>query len=150
MTKTGAFLIAAALGIAAPANAQTNGFVPCEEHWSARLTTLYVGADGEGIRSFYDGAVTLLRIDTEEPAAASSGVIVMMWTGSELADIERHCWVNWGHGLVQVDDTQSSYDPADGLTLTIPTSRYDEMGEQSVGSIRFRLNAATGTLTELD
>lgn len=144
--RTAALL--AALSLPAAAQAQPSGFAPCD---GDELTLLQIGEDGEGIRSFYDGSVTLLRIDTIEPAAASGGLVVMMWTGSDLSDIDRLCWVNTGHGLVDIDATQSSYDPAEGLTLTIPTARIDQSSGQRIdGAIRFRLNVGAGTLTPLD
>jgi hypothetical protein len=149
MIRTAALL--ASLSLPAAAHAQPTGFVPCEENSPASLNNLWVGENGEGIRTFYEGSVTLLRIDTIEPAAASSGVIVMMWIGQDLSDIERLCWVNSGHGLVDIDGTQSSYHPAEGLTLTIPTSRTNhDNGDRIDEAIRFRLNVGAGTLTPLD
>jgi len=145
MIRTAALL--AALSLPAAAQAQPTGFAPCE---GSELYQLQIGEDGEGIRTFYEGSVTLLRIDTIEPAAASGGVVVMMWTGSDLSDIDRSCWVNTGHGLIDIDATESSYNPAEGLTLSIPTSRYDDIGELAVASIRFRLDVNAGTLTPLD
>lgn len=145
MTRTAALF--AALSLPAAVQAQSSGFSPCD---GRELEQLYIGEDGEGVRTFYDGSVVLLRIDTIEPAAASGGMVVMMWTGSELSDINRSCWVNTGHGLVDVDATESSYDPAEGLTLSVPTSRHSpEDGSLLEGAIRFRLNADAGTLTPL-
>lgn len=152
MTLFKPIALAAALSLSAAAQAQTNGFVPCEGEWSAQVENLYIGENGEGIRTFYDGAVILLRIDTGEPAAASGGVIVMMWPGGETEGPPvRSCWVNWGHGMVDVDATQSSYDPATGLTLSIPTSRYNPGdGEMIADTIRFRVNVGAGSLTALN
>ncbi|MGJ8536601.1 MAG: hypothetical protein ACSHW2_05570 [Parasphingopyxis sp.] len=146
--RTAALLATLSLPIAA--QAQPTGFEDCEDAWPAQLQNLVIGENGEGIRTFYDSAVTLLQIDTIEPAAASGGIVVMMWTGSELSDLDRLCWVTSGHGGVDVDATTSSYDPAEGLTLSVPTRRYSqEDGSLIEGAIRFRLNADTGTLTPL-
>ncbi len=149
MLRTAAFLAAISLPIAA--QAQPTGFEDCENAWPAQLQNLAIGENGEGIRTFYEGAVTLLQIDTIEPAAASGGFIVMMWTGSELSDINRQCWVIAGQGGIDVDATESSYDPAAGLTLSVPTSRYSqEDGSLIERTIRFRLNVDAGTLTPLE
>ncbi|RED16624.1 hypothetical protein [Parasphingopyxis lamellibrachiae] len=148
MIRTAALLAALSLPIAA--EAQPTGFDDCENAWPAQLENLAIGENGEGIRTFYDGAVTLLQIDTIEPAAASGGFVVMMWTGSELSDLDRLCWVTAGHGGIDVDATTSSYDPAEGLTLSVPTSRHSqEDGSLIEGAIRFRLNVDAGTLTPL-
>ena len=149
MIRTAALLAALSLPIAA--QAQPTGFEDCENAWAAQFQNLAIGENGEGIRTYYDGAVTLLQIDTIEPAAASGGVIVLMWTGSELSDISRHCWVTSGHGGIDVDATESSYDPAIGLTLSVPTSGFSqEDGSPIEGAVRFRLNVEAGTLTPLD
>lgn len=148
MIRTAALM--AALSLPMAAQAQPTDFEDCENGWAAQLQNLAIGENGEGIRTYYDGAVTLLQIDTIEPAAASGGIIVMMWTGSDLSDIERHCWVTSGHSGIDVDATESSYDPAEGLTLSVPTSRYSQDdGSLIEGTLRFRLNADAGTLTPL-
>ncbi|WP_299323007.1 hypothetical protein [Parasphingopyxis sp.] len=150
MTTIRTAALMAALSLPIAAQAQPTGFEDCEDAWPAQLQNLAIGENGEGIRTFYNGAVTLLQIDTIEPAAGSGGIIVMMWTGSELSDIERHCWVTAGHGGIDVDATESSYDPAEGLTLSVPTRSYSqEDGSLIEGTLRFRLNVAAGTLTPL-
>jgi hypothetical protein len=53
-----------------------------------------------------------------------------------------------GHGFSDIEMTamQSSYDPATGLTLTVPISRYDN-GDYKDGSLRITINQATGVVT---
>lgn len=145
-------LLASALAFGAPVQAQTNGFEPCDEHWAANMTTLFVGENGEGIRSFYNGSVLLLRINTEEPAFFPEGVILLMpdGDGSE-GPIGRLCFVNWGFGSVDVDETQSSYDPARGLALTIPAGSTDPSTYESMDrTIRVLVNVGAGSVTPLN
>lgn len=150
MTAMRTATLLAALALPMAAQAQSTGFEDCENAWPAQLQNLAIGENGEGIRTFYDGAVTLMQIDTIEPAAASGGVIVMMWTGSDLGDLERLCWVTAGHGGVDVEATAARYDPAEGLTLAVPTRTYSpDDGRLTEGAIRFRLDAGAGTLTPL-
>ncbi|NNC72135.1 MAG: hypothetical protein HKN78_04580, partial [Sphingomonadaceae bacterium] len=96
---------------------------------------------------------TVMRLDTEEPAAASFGVAVVFPDGNgDLGPVGLACWLNWGFGFVDVAATQSAYDPAQGLTLTIPTGRYDpETGGTRPGApIRWLINLAQGSITDLD
>jgi hypothetical protein len=152
--KTIARLAVMATLFAAPvaASAQTHGFVPCEDHWSAAIRNIWVTDDGEGVRSFAQGAVRLIRIDTEEPAVASGGVVLLMPDGDGSEEpIGVACYVNWGYGIVDVDETQASYDPATGLTLTIPTQTMSlDTNHMVERPIRIRIDLGSATLTPLD
>lgn len=145
---TGAF----ALALATAAPAQTRGFVPCDEHWASNFYALSVGENGEGIRSFYQGQVLLLHINTDEPAFFPEGVILLMPDGDGSdGPIGRHCFVNWGFTAIDVDASEAVYDPARGLTLTIPAQNTNPDDYSSIDvSVRVLINVGAGTVTPLD
>ncbi len=144
----------AGLALPTAASAQMpTGIVPCQDHWAGSIGALSLGENFENVRRFYNGRVTLMQLDTEEPAAASFGYAIQMPSGdgsNEPAFLQ--CFLNWGFTYVDVAAAQSSYDPARGLTLTIPTRSYDvEQGGSAPGEpIRLLINIAEGTITELD
>lgn len=114
---------------------------------SVGLRDLVVGDDGEGIRSFYSGQVVLLAIDQVEPAAAASGVVIMMdLRGSEMG--ERRCYALTGFTFLDVDKTKSAYDPQTGLRLTIPAFDYDtERGGIPGKPLVLRINLERASVT---
>src|SRR5688572_4427394 len=91
--------------------------LPCSEV-SAGLTQLALGANNEGVRSFYEGRVTLLELDYVEPACCSWGVAVLMPDGNgESEPAGTACWAIWGYSGVDVQAATSLYNPVEGLTL---------------------------------
>ena len=143
----------AALAFPAMAAAQPaqRALTPCDEA-SAGLAQLAPGAGNEGVRSFYEGRVTLLRLDYVEPACCAWGVAVLMPDGDgETEPAGTACWATWGYAGVDLQATTSRYDPAEGLTLTIPTRAYDhDTGGTRAGEpIRLRINASGGTIVDL-
>ena len=144
----------AALGWSAGAAAQApmRSLVPCDQ-LSLGLESVSVGADRGGVRTYYDGQVTLMALDLVEPACCSFGLAIVMPApphGDE--PVGMTCWTKWGYASVDVAGTQSRYDPATGLTLAIPTLDYDpETGATSTGpTIRLRIDAGRGTIVDLD
>ncbi len=138
--------------LATSAQAQSQGFMPCDDHWSASFFALSVGENGEGIRSFYEGSVLLLHINTDEPAFFPEGVILLMPDGDGSdGPIGRHCFVNWGFSSMDVDASHATYDPARGLTLTIPASNTSPADYQvRDASVRVLVNVGAGTITPLN
>lgn len=135
----------------AAASAQPSELVGCEEN-DIGLWSVAVGTDLSGVRSFYDGQVTLLELDTVEPACCASGVAIVMPDephGEE--PVGPRCWAVTGYGGVDLRAARARYDPRSGLTLTIPTLTYDPATGRSVAGapIRLRINAARGTIVDL-
>lgn len=143
----------AALAWPAVATAQLTptGLVSCEEA-RADLTDLAIGENGDGVRTFYEGSVVLVRLDYVEPACCSAGIAILSPEGDGESEPQgRACHAAWGYGWIDFDAIESSYDPARGLTLTIPTTMVDvEYGTPNPGPpIRVLINAGQGTITDL-
>ena len=131
--------------------AQPSGLVGCEEN-DIGLWSVAVGTDLSGVRSFYAGQVTLLALDTVEPACCAAGVAIVMPDAPHGDEpVGPRCWALTGYGEVDLRAARSRYDPRSGLTLTIPTSRYDAATGRAVAGepIRLRINAARGTIVDL-
>jgi hypothetical protein len=115
----------AALAWPAAAPAQTSELHRCDEAYVG-LQDVAVGADLSGVRTFYQGNVTLFALDTVEPACCPAGVAIVMPAeprGNE--PVGFTCWAIKGLAAVDLRAARSSYDPRRGLTLTIPTRGYD-------------------------
>jgi len=141
----------AALAWPAAAGAQRSELYSCEEA-GVDLTSVSVGADLGGVRSFYEGRVTLFALDTVEPACCASGVAVVMPAephGDE--PVGYACWAIKGVAAVDLRSARSSYDPRRGLTLTIPARDYDaDTGATISGEpIRLRIDAGRGTISDI-
>ena len=149
-----AFLVLAALGWPAATAAQETfrALTSCDRI-ELGLESVAVGADLSGVRSYYQGRVTLFAIDRVEPACCAFGVaIVMPDEPSAEAPEGMRCWAKWGFAGVDLRRAQARYDRGRGLTLTIPTREYDpETGGTSPGApIRLRIDAGRGTIVDLD
>ncbi|MBC2776741.1 hypothetical protein [Parasphingopyxis marina] len=133
-------------------SAQTRDLTPCEGQWYASIENIWVTDDGGGIRTFYNGAVRVLRIDSEEPAAASAGFVIMMPDGDGTdGPPGTICRVVWGLASADVDNIRSHYEAARGLILTVPTSLPDFDGDgQRPRDMRILINAQRGTMQLLD
>ena len=146
--------LAAALGWTGAAGAQApmRSLVPCDQ-LALRLESVAVGADLSGVRTYYEGGVTLMLLDLVEPACCAFGLaIVMPAPPQDDEPVGMTCWTKWGYAGVDVAATQSRYDPASGLTLTVPTLDYDnDTGGTLAGPpIRLRIDAGRGTIVDLD
>ena len=124
--------------------AQGRGPVECEEA-GVGLWSIAPGEDGSGLRSYYNGQVTVVALNLIEPAAAPGGVAIIM------PGVERDgeppspaCWAFTGFDWVEVADAQAEYGPANGLLLTLPTRRWDEERQDSVPSAPLRIRIDLG------
>ena len=146
MTRSRFAAIAPALLWATAAGAQPRGPVTCEEA-GAGLWSIAPGENGSGVRTFYDGQVTVIALDLIEPAAAPGGVAIVM-PGVERDDEPPSpaCWAFTGFDRVEVAAATAEYDPANGLTLSLPTWRFDEARQQSLPSppLRVRIDVGRG------
>lgn len=113
--------IALLLLAASPAAAELRD---CEEA-GLGLTSLAPGARNENIRHFYEGQVTMLLLDQEEPAAASMSVAFVFPSAGVDEPVYFQCMAATGYSGLDVAGADSRYDPARGLTLTIPAWRFD-------------------------
>lgn len=143
-----------ALGWTAGAGAQApmRSLVPCEQ-LSLGLESVAVGADLSGVRTYYEGSVALMVLDLVEPACCAFGLAIVMPAPPQGDEpVGMTCWTKWGYAGVDLAAARSQYDPASGLSLTIPTLDYDnETGATRAGPpIRLRIDAGRGTIVDLD
>ncbi len=147
----GLMLVGIALLWATAADAQPRAPGTCEEV-GAGLWSIDTGENGEGVRSFYNGQVTVIALNLVEPAAAPGGVAIVM---PEPLNAEEptgpECWAFVGYDRVDVAGARSDYDPAHGLILTFPTWRFDEERQDSVPAppLRVRIDVGQGTVEAL-
>ena len=144
--------LAAVLAWPAVAHGQVGGGLRTCDDAGVDLTSLAVD-ERSGVRTFYQGSVTLLALNTEEPAAAPAGIaIVMPAEPVENEPLFLTCWAITGYAGVNVEGAQARYDPAEGLTLTIPTLIYDPERDRDdpAAPIRLRINASRGTIVDLN
>ena len=144
-------LAACACPAAAIAQSVSTGLMRCDDA-GVGLWSVWVGADLSGVRTYYEGSVTLLALDTIEPGCCPAGVaIVMPGEPQENDPVGPACWAIRGFAAVDLRAARSSYDPRQGLTLSIPTRDYDpDTGGTVPGApIRLRIDAGRGTIVDL-
>lgn len=106
----------------------------------------------EHTRTFSEGKTRLAMLDTIEPALGWAYLLVLSPPYAELGD--RQCKViGWeGSGFAGMDFARlsASYDPATGLTFTLPVQVDDPAtGMPGDAMLTFTLNQATGAITPM-
>ena len=119
--------------------------------WVASAANL-VEPWAETTRTYGDGAVRIALLDTGgEPACCSSHLLIL----SPDPEYGRACNIlsdQPGTGFRQVflEQSDSGYDPGQGLLLTIPVGRFDPdtggVDTASIESVEIRINQASGEL----
>ncbi len=133
-------LLALTTGFAAQAG---NEFVDCDEV-GVGITSL-IGTGPANARSFYNGAVSVYNIDEIEPACCSAGLaIVLPDVTSEIGDAK--CVVTRHYSGIDISKAKTSYDPAKGLLLKVPTSLYNDGDSVPGPTVRIRINLKTSTV----
>ncbi|MBV7394399.1 hypothetical protein [Mameliella sediminis] len=128
--------------------AQDNSVTVLDCDWQASAAAI-VEPWEENSRTFSNGKTRLALLDTVEPAAAWAWMLVLSPPYSELGD--RQCKVIGvdGSGFSGMDFAAltASYDPATGLTFTVPVRAYNsEIADFDPFTLRFTLNQATGAI----
>jgi hypothetical protein len=82
------------------------------------------------VRSFAEGGIRVIGLDTAEPACCSAHLMVEYQLPDEPFP---HCALvsateGQGFSGLLMAELAASYDPARGLVLTLPAGRYDGMG----------------------
>lgn len=95
---------------------------------------------------FYNDDVMFLLIDTIEPAAAAYGVAVIYPDPENGLPV---CQAAVGFSGVDLMAATSTYEPSKGLTVTMPTKKYDPDTGTSVpgDALVIRVNLATGLIS---
>ncbi|SNS52038.1 hypothetical protein [Antarctobacter heliothermus] len=104
----------------------------------------------QNTRTFSNGKTRLAVLDTIEPAIAWAHILVLSPPYSEIGD--RQCKTigldGMGFGGIRFEELTSSYDPATGLSFTVPVQAYNmAIGDIDWYSLRFTLNQATGEIS---
>ncbi len=104
------------------------------------------------IRTFANNRIRVALLDTIEPAAGAFYILVLSPPYGELGD--RACVVVGDHdgGIgfagITFEELGASYDPARGLTLTAPVTRYQpETAGFDSGILSILINQSTGQVT---
>jgi hypothetical protein len=102
----------------------------------------------QSIRTFANGAVRLMWLDTIEPACCSSHLMVTLPAPEELGLvcvlISRGEWM--GYGGFDLPRAQATYDPATGLTVQVPANIWN--GEEMPPVwLTLTVNQGAGTVT---
>ncbi|MGZ3721739.1 MAG: hypothetical protein ACXVA9_02335 [Bdellovibrionales bacterium] len=109
------------------------------------LTELMVPA-AQNSRTYANNSVAVYNIDTEEPAAASAGLaIVIPDTKSEIGG--ALCFAVLRFRSVDVMNATSSYDAAKGLLLTIPAYENIDGESKRAITLKVRINQKNATVT---
>ena len=114
--------------------------------------SIVAGADLSGVRTYYQGRVTLYLLDRVEPACCSWGVAIVMPAAPSDGEPESlTCWAVSGYAGVDLRRATSRYDPRQGLLLSIPTRDYDHDtgGTRPGAPLRLRIDAGRGTIEQL-
>lgn len=117
--------------------------------FEANARNIY-GPYSETIREYANGAIRVIALDTAEPACCSFHVLVAHpaedgpYPTCTLISHDSQT----GFGALFMDRIEASYDPATGLTVTLPTGRWDEAaGIMHEETLAFTVNQAAGTVT---
>jgi hypothetical protein len=139
-----ACLITAAVLAATPLAAQS--MRDCDT-FEANARNTY-GPYEETIREFANGAIRVIALDVGEPAGGSFHVMV---TYPHPEDPWQHCTLisseaNIGFGWLNMAEVEASYDPAIGLSVTIPIEAVSGVASWDQ-ILTITVNQATGTVT---
>jgi len=108
------------------------------EPWAANTAT------------FANGAVRLAVMDVLEPAAGAYHLLILSPPRSELG--ERQCRVmsadgSFGFAGLSLSGATASYDPASGLTVSLPAKRWSEGDIFTDTRLLVTINQATGAIS---
>ena len=139
-----ACLTTAAILVATPLAAQS--LRDCDT-FEANARNTY-GPYAETIREYANGAIRVIALDVGEPASGSFHVMV---TYPHPEDPWQHCALisnqdNIGFGWLNMADVEASYDPAIGLSVTIPIETVSGVASWDQ-LLTITVNQATGTVT---
>lgn len=142
--RLGSAALACLLGAAA--NADPIAIGPCEGH-AADAQNLMMPPE-ESVRQFANGDVRLYWLDTVEPACCSSHLMVIQPAPGEPFEQCRLVSMGAGMGFGGFDlrGAKAFYDPAEGLTVQIPTGIWEGDGPEP-GMLNVLINQATGSLS---
>lgn len=145
-----------AIIVIAAARAEGHEVRPCQEV-NVGIETL-VTPVANNVRSFYNNRVQIYNIDTIEPAAAPAGIVIVLPSSPEDDPIGgSKCLAIRGFSAINIKAARAAYDPAKGLSLSIPTRKFDPETDKfksgprlniSINLQRFEVTIADGAETK--
>lgn len=147
---TAAVLAAAALAAPGPANAAAV-VADCNDY---AMTTYVMEPWDDNTRTFYNGEVRVVVVDTDgEPVCCSSWLVVIFPDANDELGGRTCRMVGSAEGMgwtgVDVRAIRSSYDATKGLDLTVPVRRMIDGDAIVPETVRLRLDLKATTLTVL-
>ena len=139
------FCVAVSL-LAVPGHAQT--VWPCDG-WQANARNIAEPWE-DSVRTFANGAVRVVMLDTLEPAFAAYHLMVLSPPYDELGD--RQCRLISAEGEngfagMMFSQLSAGYDPATGLGLDVPVVVYlTQTGDFQTVGLGLTINQATGAI----
>lgn len=106
----------------------------------------------KGTRTFAQGAIRLVLLDTAEPACCAVHLAILAPDPQDEMGL-RQCLTlsdggEWtGFQSIDLQGVQSSYDAGRGLLLRIPVERYVDGLRSNHDAVAIRINQATGAVT---
>ena len=141
LPKVAAATLMLVAGLASLATARDRTVRPCSDV-QADLTTL-IHPVSRHAKSFDADRIQLLGIFQSEPVCCGAGVAVVMPDNKSETD-DRKCLAVLGWSDVKVAEARSvAYDAKKGRLISIPVKEY----QGAWGTLRLRINQATGTVT---
>ena len=139
-----AALLAAAAAASAPASAQVVG--ECEGFVANARNVDWT----QPSRTYGNGDIRLVVLDTEEPAAAAFHLMVLFpdrEVGFQDCRIASLAAQGGGYAGIDLGAAIATYDPATGLTVELPVVVLDGDGEPAPETLTVTINRATGEVT---
>lgn len=149
--KTGLFAgVLAYLSLAFPPQAWAQSVGECD--WRASAANL-VEPWEEASKNFANGAVKLALLDLIEPGAAAYHLLLLSPPYEVMGD--RQCRIislspSFGFMGVELEKITAAYDPAKGLTLSLPAALYNpDTAEGDWSLLHITVNQATGDVAAI-
>lgn len=105
----------------------------------------------DNIRSFANGDVRVIVMDVAEPAAGALHLLILSPPRDDFGFMTCQMvstTADVGFSTIDFSGLASTYDPAEGLILTIPVTAYTGQGAYGFSplTLRVSINQATGTV----
>jgi hypothetical protein len=133
----------ALLTLLSPAIGQAYALRACDE--SGVGPDSFVIPVKQNSRTYGKHAIEVYNIDTEEPAAASAGLAVILPDSSAAKGVLK-CFALTGLRAIDIMNAASSYDSALGLLLTIPAVENVDGIDTRKLVLKIRINQKTATV----
>lgn len=143
--------LAALSALAAASALAEPGFSQCGGGGVARIDAI-VEPWRDNTRTFANGKIRIVHLDTAEPACCSFHLGIMAPNPADepypfqcVTLNDGDAWT--GFQAIHFADIEASYDPGLGLLLSVPAERYIDGLKSTPLTLQVRINQATGSIT---